>query len=243
MSAGYDRQITVFSPQGRLFQVEYAFKAVKSPKQNSIAVRGKDCVVFITQKKIEDKLTDPTSVSSMFAVTPNVGCLGTGLVADMKALVQRARYEAAEFKYKNGYSIPVDYMAKKVADNAQVYTQHAFMRAYGVVSIFGGIDEEKGPQLYRVDPAGHYVGYLACSAGPKEQEANNLLEKKVKKGDMDLKQAIKCAVLSLQTVIGSDLKPTDIELAICTQENPKFTVLSEQQIDEHLTWISDEDHE
>eukprot|EP00808_Paulinella_micropora_P000745 g32368.t1 len=240
--AGYDRHITIFSPQGRLFQVEYAFKAAKSSGITSLGVRGTDCVVLITQKKVKDKLTDPASVTSMFAITPTLGCVTTGLIADAKALVQRARYEAAEFKFKNGYAIPVEYMAKKVANNAQVYTQHAFMRAYGVIPIFGGIDEEKGPQLYRVDPAGHYMGYKACSAGPKEQEANNLLEKKLKaKPEMDFKEALKCAVLTLQTVVGSDLKPSDIELAVMTTGNPKFRTLSEDEIDAHLTAISEEE--
>jgi len=180
-SAGYDRHITIFSPEGRLHQVEYAFKAVKGAGETSVGVRGKDCAFVCTQKKIPDKLLDPTSVTHLFKITETLGCVVTGMIADARSQVVRARHEAAEFKYKNAYDVPVDYMAKRIADVAQVYTQHAFMRALGVATILIGIDEEtRKPQLYRCDPAGHYLGFKACAAGAKEQEANNYLEKKVK---------------------------------------------------------------
>jgi len=241
-SAGYDRHITIFSPEGRLYQVEYAFKAVKLPGITSIGVRGTDSAVLVTQKKVPDKLLDASSVTHMFKVTDKIGCVATGLIADAKSAMIRARHEAAEFKYQNGYDIPVDYMAQRVADVAQVYTQHAFMRALGIVTMFIGIDEEKGPQLFRCDPAGHYLGFKACSAGAKEQEANNFLEKKIKETpDLTFKQAVETAIVSLQTVIGSDLKASDIEVAVVTKKNPKFTVLTESEVEGYLTSISDRD--
>ena len=116
----------------------------------------------------------------MFAITPLIGCVSTGLHSDARAQVTRSRMEAAQFRYKNGYDIPLASLAKRVADVGQVYTQHAFMRALGVVSIFAAVDDEDGPQLFKVDPAGHYLGFRACAAGSKEQEANNFLEKRVK---------------------------------------------------------------
>lgn len=78
---------------------------------------------------------------------------------DARSLVQKARSEAAEFRFKNGYEIPVDFLARVLADQAQVYTQHAYMRPLGVISTLAGIDEERGPQLFKVDPAGYFVGY------------------------------------------------------------------------------------
>jgi len=241
-SAGFDRHITIFSPEGRLHQVEYAFKAAKSSTLTSIGVRGADSVVLVTQKKVPDKLLDPSSVTHMFKVTENIGCVATGLIADAKAQVTRCRYMSAEFKYTNGYDIPVSFLAKKTANIAQVYTQHAFMRPFGVVAIFGGIDEEKGPQLYRCDPAGYFVGYKACAAGQKEQEANNFLEKKIKANpNMSFQQTVATAIIALQTCVGSDLKPADIEVAVVTKQNPTFTVLTEKQIDEHLGAISERD--
>jgi len=241
-SAGFDRAITIFSPEGRLYQVEYAFKAVKSAGLTSIGVRGVDSVVLVTQKKVPDKLIDPSSVTHLFKVTETLGVAVTGLIPDCISSVRRARYESAEFKYKNGYDVPPSYAAKRVANVAQVYTQHAFMRALGVVTIFAGIDDDKGPQLYRVDPAGHYVGYKACSAGQKEQACNNTLEKRLKANpNMTLDQAVETAIVTLQTVIGQDLKPTDIEVGMVTTKNPKFRVLSVAEIDAYLQQISDRD--
>lgn len=239
-SAGFDRHITIFSPEGRLHQVEYAFKAVKAGKITSVGVKGVDCVVLVTQKKVPDKLLDPSSVTHMFRITKTIGCVTTGLLADAKNQVVRARHEAAQFRYKNGYDIPVSYLATRVANVSQLYTQHAFMRALGIVTIFAGIDEEEGPQLFRCDPAGHFMGYKACAAGNKEQEANNYLEKQFKKTpEMKFDQAVETAIIALQTCVGSDLKPADLEVAVVTTQNPKFTVLSEQQIDERLAAISD----
>mmetsp|Transcript_1866 Transcript_1866/g.2449 ORF Transcript_1866/g.2449 Transcript_1866/m.2449 type:complete len:243 (-) Transcript_1866:92-820(-) len=242
MAAGYDRHITIFSTEGRLFQVEYAFAAVKEPGFTCIGVRGADSVVLVVQKKVPDKLLDPSSVTHMFNINKGLGCVAVGQIPDIKSIVKRSRYEAAEFEYKNGYTIPVEHMAYKAANNAQMYTQHAFMRALGVVTLFAGIDEEKGPSLYRVDPAGYYRGYKACAAGDKEQEANNFLEKKVKaNANMTFDQAIEAAVIGLQTCVGADLKPTDLEIAVVTAADPTFRVLSTEEIDEQLNKISDRD--
>jgi 20S proteasome subunit alpha 1 len=105
----------------------------------------------------------------------------TGLIPDARSQVQRARYEAAEFKYKYGYDISPELLAKRMANLNQIYTQHAAMRPFGVSMILIGIDDElQKPQVFKIDPAGHYIGYKAVSAGTKQQESLNHLEKKLK---------------------------------------------------------------
>lgn len=115
-----------------LLLAEYAFNAVKVPGLTSVAVRGDDSVIMVTQKKVPDKLLDPSSVTHMFSITDTVGACTTGLIADAKAQVHRSRAEAAQFRYQNGYASPVSMVAQRTANLAQLYTQYAFMRAYGV---------------------------------------------------------------------------------------------------------------
>mmetsp|Transcript_8702 Transcript_8702/g.15048 ORF Transcript_8702/g.15048 Transcript_8702/m.15048 type:complete len:248 (-) Transcript_8702:207-950(-) len=241
---GYDRHITIFSPEGRLFQVEYAFKAVRTCGVTSIGVRGKDCVVFVTQKKVADKLIDASSVTRLFKITKFIGMLITGIMPDAKSIVQQARQQAAEFRFKYGYECPVDYLAKVLADKAQVYTQHAYMRPLGVVSMIIGIDEENGPQLFKVDPAGYYVGYKATSVGGKETEATTVLEKKVKaKPEMTYEEAVQTAIAALQGVLSEEFKASEIEVGVVRAGfmDGSFHVLSNEEVETHLSVISERD--
>nr|VDC96264.1 unnamed protein product [Brassica rapa] len=250
---GYDRHITIFSPEGRLFQVEYAFKAVKAAGITSIGVRGKDSVCVVTQKKVPDKLLDQSSVSHLFPVTKYLGLLATGMTADSRSLVTQARNEAAEFRFQYGYEMPADILAKWIADKSQVYTQHAYMRPLGVgkfrthscfplVAMVLGMDEERGPLLYKCDPAGHFYGHKATSAGMKEQEAINFLEKKMKENPaFTYDETVQTAISALQSVLQEDFKATEIEVGVVRADNPIFRSLETEEIEEHLTAISERD--
>lgn len=242
--SGYDRHITIFSPEGRLFQVEYAFKAVRQAGATSIGVRGADCAVFVTQKKVPDKLIDPGSVSRCFRITKEIGLLATGLPADARSIVQQARHQAAEFRFTYGYEIPVDYLARVLADKAQVYTQHAYMRPLGVISLLVGVDEEtKAPLLFKVDPAGYFVGHKAAAVGAKETEAANHLEKKVKaapEAGFSYTDACVTAIGALQAVLGEELKAGDMEVGVATADKG-FRVLTADEVDAFLTIISERD--
>jgi len=240
--SGYDRHITIFSPEGRLYQVEYAFKAVKGCGLTSVALRGDDSVVTVTQKKIPDKLMDKDYHTHLYNISPGVGCVTTGMSADARALIYKSREIAAKFKDKNGYEMPVHYLALKVANIGQVYTQHAYMRPYGVSAMFLAMDEEKGPSLFKVDPAGHFMGQKAWAAGAKEQEAMNTLEKIVKKKSATTEtDTIQCAIGALQTVMGMDFKPADIEVGVVSKSRVGFARLTEDEIDTHLNAIAERD--
>jgi len=238
----YDRHISIFSPEGRLYQVEYVFKAVKGCGLTALAVRGSDTVCVVSQKKIPDKLLDPSSVTNLYNISEEVGCCMLGTPGDCRNMVTRARQICAEFTDDNGYCMPVHFLAHKVANICQVYTQHAYMRLHAVMGIFIAIDDEKGPQIYKVDPAGHFLGYKACAAGAKEQEATNALEKVVRKKEaLSSTETIQSAIECLQTVLAVDFKPADIEVAIVTKDHPKFRRLSDAEVEDHLNAIAEKD--
>ena len=217
--AGYDRHITIFSPEGRLYQVEYAFNAVKTSGLTSVAVRGKDSCVVVGQKRVPDKLIDATSVSNIYKITPKIGCIMTGKYADGKAAIDRIRQEAFEFQFQNGFQIPAQHLAKRCADISQVFTQHARMRAFGVETILVAVDDEDGPQVFKIDPAGQFFGYKACASGVKMEAAQNFFEKKVKGGtETSTDETIRLAILCLQTVLTTDFKSDELEVGVVEGE-------------------------
>lgn len=243
-SAGYDRHITIFSPEGRLYQVEYAFKAVKSDDQTTVAVRGADSAVLVTHKKVPDPLLDASTVTRVYQITKNIGCIMTGMLGDGRFQVQRTRQEAAKFRHKYGFDVPVAFLAHRVGKLNQLNTQHAWMRPLGISMILIGLDEEKGPQVYKMDPAGTAFGYKACATGKREQEAINFLEKKLKKSPQDgftFEQTVQTAIQCLQSIMSSDFSAKELEVAVVDKEGKKFRQLSDAEVDAVLTAIAERD--
>lgn len=188
---------------------------------------------------------DPETVSYIFKITPSIGLVATGSIADARAQALRARSEAAEFRYKYGYEMPVESLAKRMANLSQLYTQRAYMRPLGVALTFCQVDfedESRGPQIFKCDPAGYYTGVKAVATGPKQQEATTYLEKKFKKIEHvkgDWKDTVEFAITALSSVLGTDFRKNDIEIGVATEEG--FRILNPEEIDERLVTIAEQD--
>jgi len=244
--ASYDRHLTVFSPEGRLYQVEYSMKAINQANTTTIGVKGEDCAVIVMQKKIQDALIDESSVTHMYSISKAVGCCVTGLEADGRYKIMEARNAAIDWKYKYGYDMSSDLLAKRMADINQTHTQYAYHRMVGCSLVFIGFDEELGScHLFKTEPSGYYAGFKACTSGVKQIEATTFLEKNFKKREnnlpKDLTETVEVALSALGQALASELKATQIEIGIVTKEDPTFRVLSNDEIDSYLNALADKE--
>jgi len=236
-----DKHMKVFAPDGRIYQIEYAFKAINSFGQTSIAIRGTDCVVVCTQKKVPDKLIVADSVTNIFNISDSIGVVLVGNMNDGRIMVAQIRNIASQFKFDNQYEIPVPVLAQRVGNELQRYSQRAGIRPFCCMITLVGCDEEFGPQVYKIDPSGSAIGYKALATGSKEQEALTQLERAYKKcdGQWNTKQAVEAAIKTLSAVVSSDFRANEIEVGISTVGQPLFRKLTIQEVETVLNDMAD----
>lgn len=174
IGTGYDLSASQYSPDGRVFQVEYAKKAVDN-SGNVIAIRGKDGVVIATEKFLISKLYETTSNTRVFSVGTHISCGVAGFYPDAKALVEQARSYAEEFRNDHGYPIPINTLKDRLGAYVGAYTCSSAVRPFGASLVLASHDEEA--LLYLVEPSGSAVGYYYIAAGKGKQAAKAELEK------------------------------------------------------------------
>ncbi|MFH0829773.1 MAG: archaeal proteasome endopeptidase complex subunit alpha [Candidatus Aenigmatarchaeota archaeon] len=220
---GYDRAIVTFSPDGRLFQVEYAREAVKRGT-TSLALMFKDGVVFAAMRPLPELSIPNGGSDKVHQLDDNLGTAISGFLADGRVLIDIARMKAQVYKLTYDEPLHVLGAVKEVSDRMQLYTQFGGVRPFGVALLIGGVDE-KGPQLYEIDPSSAYYAWKAQAIGKGSAEALKILRKSWKEG-MDQDSAIKLAIEALKAA-EKGVKPVEMELAIATEN--KFT-----------KWVGDE---
>ena len=222
----YDRGITVFSPDGRLFQVEYAREAVKKGS-TTIGIKFKGGVALIVDKKTPSRLLEPKSTEKIHDIDDYVGCATSGLVADARVLVDQARHEAQIHRIQYGENISVSMLVKKVCDIKQNYTQYGGGRPFGTALLVAGTDDD-GAHLYETDPSGALVAYKATSIGNGRQTVMDMFEKEYEDG-MARDAALVLALKALKTATEGELKAESIEIGVA-ECGSKFKRLSEKEI-------------
>lgn len=174
-SAGYDRAATMFSPDGRLYQVEYASKIV-SQGTTSAALKYSDGVIFGVDKNVQSKLMVPSSIEKLFKIDKHIGAVSAGLVGDARRLVQFSRQKATENLMYYDEPISVENLVKETANVMQIFTQYGGMRPFGVSLIIGGVDNT-GNRLFESEPSGAIAEYNAVAVGKNKNKAMSVFEK------------------------------------------------------------------
>jgi len=234
----YDRAITVFSPDGKLFQVEYALEAVGKGTP-AVGVRGTDIIVLGVEKKATAKLQDARTVRKICCVDDHIALAFAGLTADARVLINKARLEAQSFQLTLEDRVSVEFITKHIASVQQRYTQSGGVRPYGVSTLICGFDSDGTPRLFQTDPAGTYSEWKANTTGRSAKIIREFLEKNYK-DDLSADDAIKLAVQSLMEVVESGSK--NIEVAVM-RNGQKLEVLPEEQIEEVCKVIEREKEE
>lgn len=221
IGTGYDLSNSVFSPDGRNFQVEYAVKAVENGA-TSIGIKCSDGVVFAVEKLITSKLLVPRKNVKIQTVDRHVGCVYSGIIPDGRYLVSRGRDEARSFKSMYAKPIPVPALADRMAQFVAAHTLYNSVRPFGVTAILGGIDSD-GPHLYMLEPSGTCWGYKGAATGKGRQTAKAELEKILDRteetGGLTAAEAVKQAAKVIY-MAHEDNKDKEFELEIswCSAE-------------------------
>jgi len=224
----YDRAITVFSPDGRLFQVEYALAAVdRGP--TIVGISCSEGVVIGAEEKIESKLQDPNFSQKIYAVDEHLGAAVVGISSDARILIDESRVYSQSNRLMYDEPIDVEMVTKRVGDLMQIYTQHAGVRPFGVSIIFGGVDKA-GARLFATDPIGSYRSYRALAIGIGRETVENILREEYNE-NLSLNDAIRLAIKCLTRSLQARDEQARIKIAVIPTKTKTFTLLSNEEIE------------
>lgn len=225
---GYDRAITMFSPDGRLLQVEYAKKTVRQGS-TAMGFACSDGVLIVSDKRIVDKLVIPEAVEKVFKIDDHIGATASGIISDARVLVERAQLKAQQHKIT--YDSPVDTISivKDVCALKQICTQSGGLRPFGVSLIIAGIDRD-GPKVYETDPTGIFFQYKATVIGEAEPEIEEALVKEFKES-MTIEETLKFSISLLHRVLGKNFSVERVAAAYINTEEREFREFSKEKLD------------
>merc|ERR1712070_927655 len=232
MARRYDSRTTIFSPEGRLYQVEYAMEAIGHAGA-AIGVLATNGGVLAAEKKTTSKLLESDKTSEkMYMIDNHIACAVAGIRADANILINQARLTAQRHLFKYDEPMPVEQLIQQICDLKQGYTQYGGQRPFGVSFLFAGYDKHFGYQLYQSDPSGNYGGWKATAIGANHSSAQSILKQEYDE-NMDLDGALQLAIKVLsKTMDSTQLTPDKLEFATLSEAG--YKVLGEAELQKLL---------
>ncbi len=233
---GYDRAITMFSPDGRLLQVEYAKKTVRQGS-TAIGIVCSDGILLVTDKRIVDTLIVPESVEKIYQIDDHMGATASGILSDARVLVERAQVKAQQHKVTYDTEIDTLTIVKDICDLKQMCTQSGGLRPFGVSLLIAGIDNKK-PKLFETDPTGIYFQYSATAIGEGEVEVEEILKKEYSQS-ITVEDALKLSIKALKKVLSDNFKIERIDAAYIKTDEKKFSKFSKAKLEKTASEVKE----
>lgn len=234
----YDRGVNTFSPEGRLFQVEYAIEAIKLGS-TSIGIQTSEGVVLAVEKRLTSSLLVSSSIKKLVKLDNHIGCAMSGLVADARTLIDHARLEGQNHWFTYDEQIKVESVVQSLCDLSLGFGHAGKMsRPFGVSLLVAGVDEH-GPALYATDPSGTYIKYAAKAIGAGSEGAQTTLQEQYNKS-MKLHEAQKLALEILKQVMEEKISSNNVEIATVKLETGKFEVMDGAEVERIVATLSDD---
>lgn len=227
----YDAAITIFSPEGRLYQVEYALELVKRGAP-VVGVYSPEGMVLAANETPESVLEDPNYFRKIFQFDEHIGVAIAGLSSDARVLIDQGRVYCQSNRLLYDEPADVESLMGVLSDRMQVYTQHGGVRPFGVSMIIAGIDTTGGKVL-TTDPTGSYRGYKARAMGRNADQADKLLDERYDDG-ITLEEAVKLAIEAVKTASEGEITPDIVKVAVIPKETKTFRRLSEEEVAKHM---------
>jgi proteasome alpha subunit len=226
----YDRAITVFSPDGRLFQVEYAMELVNRGA-TILGIQCSEGVVLASEENVE-VLEEAGYSWKIFRIDEHVGAAIVGLSSDARILTDQARIYAQSNKLTYDEPIDVEVVTKRICDIQQMYTQHAGVRPFGVSIIFGGVDKT-GTRVFGTHPSGTYRGYKATALGAGRETVIAILKEEYRE-DMTIADITKLAVKCLVKALEARQLPPRIKVAVISEKTKRLEMLTDETVEGYI---------
>lgn len=230
----YDRAITVFSPDGRLFQVEYALETVNRGA-TIIGIVCNEGIVLGAEEKLESKLQDSNFTWKIFPVDNHIGAAVVGLGSDARILIDQARMYCQSNRLMYDEPIDVEVISKRIGDVKQLYTQHAGVRPFGVSIIFGGVDKT-GSRLFSTDPSGTYRAYKAVAVGVGRETVEGIMKDEYRE-DLSLEETVKLAVKCLKKALQARDEQLRVKIATIPATTRTYQIMPDEEIEKAMNAV------